>query len=121
MTQQITKVNLGEKLKLFDTHWDPKIVAQYNGNDLMVVKFQGAFPFHKHDDSDDFFLILDDEVVMDQEDDDSVTLGVGEICVIPAGVIHRPHAEEEAKVLLMEPAGLPNTGDADTAAEKPWI
>lgn len=111
-------VNLAEKLTLFDTHWDPRVVASYNDNDIMVVKFAGEFPFHKHDDSDDFFLVLDGEVTMDQEGGESVTLRAGELCVVPAGVVHRPRAESEAKVLLIEPKGLPNTGDAATAAPK---
>ena len=114
-------VNLAEKLALFDTHWDPKVVASYNDNDVMVVKFAGEFPFHKHDDSDDFFLVLDGEVTMDREGGDSVTIRAGEMCIVPAGVVHRPRAETEAKVLLIEPKGLPNTGDAATAAPKPHI
>ena len=114
-------VNLAEKLALFDTHWDPKVVASYNDNDVMVVKFAGEFPFHKHDNSDDFFLVLDGEVTMDQMGGDSVTVRAGEICIVPAGVVHRPRAEAEAKVLLIEPKGLPNTGDAATAAPKPHI
>ena len=112
------KVTLADKLALFDSHWDPKVVASYNGNDIMVVKFAGEFPFHDHPDSDDFFLVLDGEVTLDQKDGPSVTLGPGELCVVPAGVTHRPRAETEAKVLLLEPAGLPNTGDAKTAAPK---
>ncbi|MEO1678148.1 MAG: cupin domain-containing protein [Pseudomonadota bacterium] len=115
------KINLDEKLALFSTHWDPRIVAQYNGNDVMVVKFQGEFPFHKHDDSDDFFLVLDGAVLLDEEGGETLRLGPGELCVVPAGVVHRPRAETEAKVLLIEPSGLPNTGDAATAAPKPWI
>ena len=114
-------VNLAEKLALFETHWDPRVVASYNDNDVMVVKFAGEFPFHKHDDSDDFFLVLDGEVTMDQEGGESVTLRAGELCVVPAGIVHRPRAEHEAKVLLIEPKGLPNTGDAATAAPKPHI
>ena len=114
-------VNLAEKLALFDTHWDPKVVASYNDNDVMVVKFAGEFPFHKHDDSDDFFLVLDGEVTMDREGGESVTIGAGEMCIVPAGLVHRPRAETEAKVLLIEPKGLPNTGDAATAAPKPHI
>lgn len=121
MAHTLTKVNLAEKLGMFDTHWDPKVVAQYNGNDIMVVKFTGEFPFHVHEDSDDFFLIIEGQVTLDVEGGDSVTLGAGELCVIPAGVIHRPRAVGEAKVLLIEPAGLPNTGDAKTAAAKSWI
>lgn len=115
------KVNLEQKLSLFSSHWDPQVVADYNGNDIMVVKFQGEFPFHKHDDSDDFFLVLEGEVTLDQEGGDSVILGPGELCVIPKGIVHRPRAETEAKVLLIEPQGLPNTGDAETAAAKPRI
>ncbi|TDT73988.1 mannose-6-phosphate isomerase-like protein (cupin superfamily) [Litoreibacter halocynthiae] len=115
------KVNLEQKLSLFSSHWDPQVVADYNGNDIMVVKFQGAFPFHKHDDSDDFFLVLEGEVMLDREGGESVTMGPGELCVVPKGVVHRPRADKEAKVLLIEPQGLPNTGDAETAAAKPRI
>jgi len=105
------KINLAEKLALFDTHWDPKVVARYNDNDVMVVKFQGEFPFHKHDDSDDFFLVIEGEVTMDYENHESVTFGPGELVIVPKGVVHRPRAAHEAKVLLIEPTGEPNTGD----------
>jgi mannose-6-phosphate isomerase-like protein (cupin superfamily) len=121
MSTQIHKINLAEKLSKFDTHWDPKVVADYNGNDIMVVKFQGEFPFHKHDDTDDFFLILEGEVTLDQEGAQSVTMGPGELCVIPQGIVHRPRAISEAKVLLIEPNGTPNTGDTATAAPKDKI
>ncbi|PTX57443.1 mannose-6-phosphate isomerase-like protein (cupin superfamily) [Litoreibacter ponti] len=115
------KVNLHEKLAQFSTHWDPHVVADYNGNDIMVVKFAGEFPFHKHDDSDDFFLVLDGEVTLDREDGESIVMGPGELCVVPRGVVHRPRAVTEARVLLIEPQGLPNTGDANTASSKPRI
>ena len=72
------KVNLRDKLALFDTHWDPKVVATYNDNGVMVAKLQGEFDYHKHDDSDDFFLVIDGEVTMDYEGHDSVTFGPGE-------------------------------------------
>ena len=110
------KINLAEKLSMFDTHWDPKVVASYNDNDVMVVKFVGEFDFHKHDDTDDFFLVIDGEVTMDYEDRDSVTFSAGELVIVPAGVVHRPRAEQEAKVLLIEPAGEPNSGDSDRPA-----
>ncbi|WP_347310859.1 cupin domain-containing protein [Defluviimonas sp. SAOS-178_SWC] len=113
-------VNLAQKLSLFDTHWDPKVVASYNGNDIMVVKFQGEFPFHDHPDTDDFFLVIEGEVILDVEGQ-SHRLGPGELFVVPKGVRHRPRAEREAKVLLIEPAGTPNTGDAATAARKDRI
>lgn len=120
-TPGLTRVSLAEKLAQFDSHWDPHVVADYNGNDVMVVKFEGAFPFHKHDETDDFFLILEGEVTMDGEGGDSVTLGPGELCVVPKGMVHRPRAVTEAKVLLIEPKGEPNTGDPATAAPKPRI
>ena len=115
-------INLAEKLALFSTHWDPHVVAGYNGNDVMVVKFQGEFPFHKHDTTDDFFLVLEGEMIMEYDDRDPVTVRAGEIVVVPAGQTHRPRAEEEVKVLLIEPRGEPNSGDADvTPASKPSI
>ncbi len=113
-------VNLAKKLALFDTHWDPKVVADYNGNDIMVVKFQGEFPFHDHPDTDDFFLVIEGEVLLDVEDRTHV-LGPGDLFVVPKGVRHRPRAVAEAKVLLIEPKGTPNTGDAATAAAKARI
>ncbi|MEO9575527.1 MAG: cupin domain-containing protein [Tateyamaria sp.] len=113
-------VNLSAKLARFDTHWDPHVVADYNDNDVMVVKFQGEFPFHLHEDTDDFFLVLDGEMVMDVEDA-SHTVKAGELFIVPKGVTHRPRAETECKVLLIEPKGVPNTGDPETAASKPRI
>ena len=107
------KINLADKLALFDSHWDPKVVASYNDNDVMVVKFQGEYPFHKHDNSDDFFLVIEGDVIMDYEGHDSVRFGPGEMVIVPAGIIHRPRAEQEAKVLLIEPKGEPNSGDSD--------
>ncbi len=113
-------VNLAEKLARFDTYWDPHVVADYNGNDVMVVKFAGEFPFHIHPDTDDFFLVIEGEVLLDVEDETHV-LRAGELFVVPKGVRHRPRATTEAKVLLIEPKGVPNTGDAATASKKPRI
>ena len=115
-------INLAEKLAMFSTHWDPHVVAGYNGNDVMVVKFQGEFPFHKHDDTDDFFLVLEGEMVMEYDTAEQVTVRAGEIVIVPAGQVHRPRAEAEVKVLLIEPKGEPNSGDADrVASAKPHI
>ena len=113
-------INLAAKLAQFETHWDPHVVADYNGNDVMVVKFQGAFPFHLHEDTDDFFFVLEGELVMDIEDA-SHTVKAGELFIVPKGITHRPRAETECKVLLIEPKGVPNTGDPATAAPKPHI
>ena len=113
-------VNLAEKLAQFSSHWDPHVVADYNGNDVMVVKFIGEFPFHSHPDTDDLFLVLEGEMVMDLEGE-THTVKAGELFVVPTGVLHRPRAEHECKVLLIEPKGVPNTGDLATAALKPRI
>ncbi|WP_415922657.1 cupin domain-containing protein [Tateyamaria sp. SN6-1] len=113
-------VNLADKLGQFSSHWDPHVIADYNGNDVMVVKFQGEFPFHLHEDTDDFFLVLEGEMVMDLEDQ-SHPVGTGELFIVPKGVTHRPRAAQECKVLLIEPKGVPNTGDPETAAPKPRI
>ncbi|PRY76875.1 mannose-6-phosphate isomerase-like protein (cupin superfamily) [Yoonia maritima] len=109
-------INIAQKLSLFDTHWDPKVVASYNNNDVMVVKFQGEFPYHKHDNTDDFFLVIEGQVTMDLEGAESVTFNAGELFIVPKGVVHRPRADQEAKVLLIEPQGEPNSGDADRPA-----
>lgn len=111
------KINLAEKLSLFEGHWQPRVVGTFNGHDLMVVKFQGQFPWHKHDDTDDFFLVLKGEMIMRLRDGD-VRVGPGEVFVVPKGIEHAPFAEEETHVLLIEPKGTPNTGDAATAAPR---
>ena len=110
-------VNLAEKLAMFAEHWQPRTVGKFNGHDLMVVKVKGEFTWHKHDDTDDFFLVLKGRVAI-QMRDRIVTLGPGELFVVPKGVEHRPVAEEEAHILLIEPTGTPNTGNVETAAPR---
>jgi mannose-6-phosphate isomerase-like protein (cupin superfamily) len=105
------KVNLAEKLALFDEHWQPKIVAAIDDYDVRIVKLKGEFVWHKHDESDDFFLVLAGRLTIQLRDRD-VVLDPGELFVVPAGVEHCPRADEETSVLLIEPAGTPNTGDA---------
>ncbi|MGR3623511.1 cupin domain-containing protein [Pseudophaeobacter sp.] len=111
-------INLAEKLALFDSHWDPKVVADYNDNEIMVVKFQGEYPFHLHENTDDFFLVLEGEMVMDIAGEPSHLVKAGELFVVPKGVTHRPRADAECRVLLIEPKGEPNSGDPATAAPK---
>jgi mannose-6-phosphate isomerase-like protein (cupin superfamily) len=113
-------VNLATKLETFLDHWSPKIVAAFNGHDVMVVKLKGEFAWHSHPETDDFFLVLKGRLTI-QFRDGEVHLGPGELCVVPKGVEHRPVATEEVHLLLIEPAGTPNTGDAATAAAKEWI
>jgi mannose-6-phosphate isomerase-like protein (cupin superfamily) len=112
-----TGINLKEKLSLFKEHWSPKIVSQFNGHDIMVVKVKGEFVWHSHPDTDDFFLVLSGRLRIEMHDGD-VVLGPGELYVVPKGVEHRPVAEEETEILLIEPKGTPNTGDEATAAKK---
>jgi mannose-6-phosphate isomerase-like protein (cupin superfamily) len=110
-------INLSEKLSTFSELWQPRTVGQFNGHDLMVVKVKGEFVWHEHADIDDFFLVLKGRITIQMEDGD-VTLGPGELFVVPKGVRHCPRAEDEAHLLLIEPTGTPNTGNASTAAER---
>jgi len=105
------KVNLAQKLAMFTEHWSPKIVAQLNDYDLQVVKVKGEFVWHKHDETDDFFLVLKGHLTI-QLRDRNIELGEGDLFVVPRGVEHCPRADDEAHILLIEPAGTPNTGDA---------
>ena len=110
-------ISLADKLGDFTEYWQPHTVAEFNGHDIMVVKAKGEFVWHKHDETDDFFLILKGELDI-QMRDRTVTLGPGEMFVVPKGVEHRPVAREEVHMLLIEPTGTPNTGDAATAAAR---
>ena len=113
-------IDLAQKLTHISTHWDPHVIADYNDNDVMVVKFAGEFPYHLHEETDDFFFVLSGEMTMDIEDK-SHTVKAGELFIVPRGVTHRPRAEYECHVLLIEPKGTPNTGDATTASSKPRL
>lgn len=110
-------VNLDAKLSTFSDHFTPRTVATFNGHDMMVVKLAGPFHWHTHEETDDVFLVL--KGVLDIElRDRTVTLGPGELFVVPKGVEHRPVAREEVHLLLIEPTGTPNTGDTATAAQR---
>jgi mannose-6-phosphate isomerase-like protein (cupin superfamily) len=111
------KVNLAEKLALFDERWKPKVVGELNDYKIVVVKTKGEFVWHKHDDTDDFFLVLEGTLDIELRDR-TVTLGPGEMFVVPRGVEHRPVAKEEVHILLMERTGTPNSGDPATAAPR---
>ena len=111
------RVNLAATLATFTEHWQPRTVTQFNGHDIMVVKAQGEFVWHKHDDTDDFFLVLKGHLTIELRDR-NVHLAPGELFVVPKGVEHRPVAREEVHLLLIEPTGTANTGDASTAAAR---
>ena len=116
----MSAINLADKLATFSDHWSPRIVADFNGHDVMVVKVKGEFNWHSHADTDDFFLVLKGEITIRLRNGD-VRLKAGEMFVVPKGVEHCPVAENEAELLLIEPAGTPNTGDPATAVTKPKI
>jgi mannose-6-phosphate isomerase-like protein (cupin superfamily) len=110
-------INLNDKLALFSEHWSPKVVSQFNGHDVMVVKVKGEFVWHSHPETDDFFMVLKGQLRIELRDG-VVTLGPGELYVVPRGIEHRPVAEDDVELLLIEPVGTPNTGDETTAALK---
>jgi mannose-6-phosphate isomerase-like protein (cupin superfamily) len=108
-------VNLAEKLDQFSEQWAPKIVAHYNDNEVRLVKTEGEWVWHKHDETDELFLILDGEFDMEFRDR-TVTVHPGELLIVPKGLEHRPAARRgEVKLLLIDPNGTPNTGDSATA------
>lgn len=106
----VEKVNLDDKLALFSDYWSPKTIGRLNDYELKIVKVQGEFVWHQHDETDEVFLVLDGELTIDTPDGE-VVLGPWEAVTIPQGMRHRPRAEYETSVLLIEPAGVVNTGD----------
>jgi mannose-6-phosphate isomerase-like protein (cupin superfamily) len=115
----VDRVNIGDKFALFDEHWKPKIVGELNGQHVKLVKFIGEFVWHHHDEEDELFLVVKGRFRMEFRDR-SVWIEEGEFIVVPRGVEHRPVADEEAHVLLFEPASTLNTGnvrDQRTVAE----
>jgi mannose-6-phosphate isomerase-like protein (cupin superfamily) len=115
----VDKVNIEEKLALFDEQWKPKVVGELNGQYVKLVKFNGEFVWHHHDEEDELFLVVKGRFRMEFRER-SVWIEEGEFIIVPRGVEHRPVAEEEAHVLLFEPASTLNTGnvrDERTVAE----
>jgi mannose-6-phosphate isomerase-like protein (cupin superfamily) len=108
-------VNLAQKLSLVEEHFSPRIVGYYNDNKLQVGKVEGEFVWHSHPDTDDFFFVVKGRLTIQLRDRD-VIVNEGELFVVPRGVEHGPRADEEAHILLIEPRGTPNTGDADATA-----
>ena len=110
----MTAVSLAEKFALIDEHWRPKVAAELNGQELKLVKFQGVFPWHHHENEDELFLVWRGQMTIEFRNR-TVTLGPGEMCVVPRGVEHRTAAEAEAEVLIFEPAATRNTGNVTDA------
>ncbi|MDQ7986552.1 cupin domain-containing protein [Pseudomonas sp. G34] len=116
-------VNLIRKLELLAEQWQPRVVAEMNDYQFKVARLQGDFIWHAHAETDEAFLVLDGQLRLDFRDG-SVTLGSGELYVVPKGVEHKPYAEEEVKLLLIEPRGVLNTGAEGgerTALNDLWI
>lgn len=104
-------VDIAEKLSLFSEHWSPKVVARLNDYEIKVVKIKGEFVWHTHEDSDELFIVVAGMLTIELRDS-KVTLGPGQLFVVPRGVEHRPVGDAEVHALLIEPTGVVNTGDA---------
>jgi len=116
-------LNFAEKLALFDEHWTPKVIAEMNDYQFKVVKIQGDFVWHDHRDTDETFIVLDGLLRIEFRDG-HVDLAKGEMYVVPKGVEHKPYAENEVELLLIEPQGIVNTGETGgrlTAQTDIWI
>ena len=117
-------LNLNQKLGLLDEHWSPRVIAEMNDYQFKIVKIQGDFVWHDHADTDETFIVLDGSLRIDFRDG-QVELNQGEMYVVPKGVEHKPYAEQEVKMLLIEPQGVLNTGDEEvserTATNDIWI
>jgi mannose-6-phosphate isomerase-like protein (cupin superfamily) len=116
-------INFGQKLGLIDKQWQPRVVAEMNDYQFKLAKLEGDFIWHDHKKTDEAFIVLEGELRIDFRDG-AVTLRAGEMFVVPKGVEHKPFAEREVKLLLIEPRGVLNTGDAGgerTAPNDLWI
>ncbi|GLR17324.1 mannose-6-phosphate isomerase [Portibacter lacus] len=108
--EKMKKVNLAEKLSMFNDHWNPRIIGELNGQHVKVAKLKGEFPWHKHDDEDELFYVVNGSLTIRFRADEKV-LESGEFLIVPRGVEHQPYAEEEVSVMLFEPATTINTGN----------
>ena len=117
------KINLKSKFKEFNETWSPKVIAEMNNYQFKLVKIKDEFAWHKHKDTDEVFIVIDGKINIEFEDQ-IVELNAGEMIVVPKGKKHKPYATEEAKIMLVEPRGIINTGDIEsdlTAKNDQWI
>ena len=120
---EMSKVNFRDKLSKFSDQWTPKVIAEMNDYQFKLVKIEGDFVWHEHDDTDEAFIVIEGSMRIEFEDG-SIELEEGEMYVVPKGVRHKPCADSECKVMLVEPRGVVNTGDADsdmTAPNDEWV
>lgn len=123
MSDDPSVINLDDKFGKFTKHWSPHVIARLNDLHIKSVKLKGEFVWHRHEDTDELFYVHKGRLTIKYRDRD-VILGAGELHVVPKGVEHKPVADDECEVLLIEPAGTVNTGDAGgelTADQEPWI
>ena len=116
-------INLKQKLSLVNDHWTTRVIAEMNDYQFKLVKLEGDFVWHDHQDTDETFMVIDGQLRIDFRDG-SVTVGPGEVYIVPKGVEHKPYAEKEVQMMLIEPRGVLNTGNAggDRMAENDvWI
>lgn len=111
-------VDIDEAFDAFEEPWSPRLAATLNGQELKVAKLADAFVWHSHPEADELFWVVDGELTVKLRDEPDQQLAAGEVGVVPAGVEHKPVAEDGANVVLFEPAGTENTGDADAAERK---
>ena len=117
------KINFQDKLAKFSEHWTPKVIAEMNDYQFKLVKIQGEFVWHNHSETDEVFIVIEGSMKI-EFDDKTVELNEGEMYVVPKGVQHKPYAEQECKVMLVEPKGVVNTGESDSeliADNDVWI
>jgi mannose-6-phosphate isomerase-like protein (cupin superfamily) len=122
-TARSEAIDLAGKFRKITEHWSPRVIAELNDYQVKLAKIQGEFVWHSHADTDELFLVIEGEMTIELPDG-SVRLRKGDLYVVPRGVDHRPRAEHECHVLLLEPRGVVNTGDADsdlTAEDDAWI
>lgn len=119
----MVKINFKDKLSKFSDYWSPKIITEMNDYQFKLVKIKGEFVWHKHEDTDEVFIVIEGKMKIEFEDE-IVELNEGEMYVVPKGVNHKPCAENECKIMLVEPRGVVNTGDTKgelTASNDVWI
>ena len=118
-----SKVNLKEKFSKFTDHWSPRVIAEMNNYQFKVVKVKGEFVWHNHKDTDETFIVIEGEMFIEFKTE-TIKLKAGEMIVVPKGTEHRPFANDEASIMLVEPKGIVNTGDKIdelTAPNDQWI
>tara|TARA_B100000900_G_C20546100_1_gene702624 strand:+ start:161 stop:520 length:360 start_codon:yes stop_codon:yes gene_type:complete len=119
----MVKINLQDKFSKFSEHWTPKVIAEMNDYQFKLVKIEGEFVWHNHSDTDEVFIVVEGKMMIEFEHE-TIELNQGEMYVVPRGVQHKPYAEQECKVMLVEPKGVVNTGEASgdlTAQNDVWI